>query len=125
MRKGKLNMKYKYQDDNKGFTLVEVIVVFTILAILLLVLIPSIKTYVHRTEEKRLDASARALYSQAVMLYSKNDNENSLSNIQNVLEKELIEIGKEGDRVSLEENEFGKILVTVENGKIKKTYPRE
>ena len=45
---------------NKGFTLVEVIVILVILAILAAVLIPSLTTYIDKAKEKQITGNARA-----------------------------------------------------------------
>ena len=48
----------------KGFTLIELIVVIGILAVLAVVLIPSIMNYVGEARLARNNANARALYSE-------------------------------------------------------------
>ena len=47
---------------NKGFTLVEVIVILVILAILAAVLIPSLTTYIDKAKEKQITGNARAAF---------------------------------------------------------------
>ena len=44
---------------NKGFTLVEVIVILVILAILAAILVPSLTTYIDKAKEKTVAAEAR------------------------------------------------------------------
>ena len=65
---------------NKGFTLVEVIVILVILAILAAVLIPSLTTYIDKAKEKGITANARAAYvaTQAIAseVYGVNDIKN-------------------------------------------------
>ena len=53
---------------NKGFTLVEVIVILVILAILAAVLIPSMSTYIDKAREKQIIANARSAYVAAQTL---------------------------------------------------------
>lgn len=55
---------------NKGFTLVEVIVILVILAILAAVLIPSLTTYIDKAREKNITANARAAYVAAQAIAS-------------------------------------------------------
>ena len=57
---------------NKGFTLVEVIVILVILAILAAVLIPSLTTYIDKAREKSITANARAAYVATQALASEN-----------------------------------------------------
>lgn len=53
---------------NKGFTLVEVIVILVILAILAAVLIPSMSTYIDKSRDKQIIANARSAYVAAQTL---------------------------------------------------------
>lgn len=55
---------------NKGFTLVEVIVILVILAILAAVLIPSMSTYINKARDKQIIANARSAYVAAQTLAS-------------------------------------------------------
>ena len=57
---------------NKGFTLVEVIVILVILAILAAVLIPSLTTYIDKAKEKSITANARAAFVATQALASEN-----------------------------------------------------
>jgi prepilin-type N-terminal cleavage/methylation domain-containing protein len=61
---------------NKGFTLVELIVVLVILAILAAILIPALIGYIDKAREKKDLAKARACYDAAqsvlIELYAKN-----------------------------------------------------
>lgn len=58
------------KDKKKGFTLVELIVVIAILAILALILVPAITGYVSRANEQKDEANARAMYSQAMLIWA-------------------------------------------------------
>ncbi|MBV1708377.1 MAG: type II secretion system GspH family protein [Erysipelothrix sp.] len=53
--------------NKKGFTLIELIVVIGILAILALILVPSIANYLGQAKTARNDANARALYSEIML----------------------------------------------------------
>lgn len=109
--------------NKKGFTLVELIVVIAILAILALILIPAITGYIAKAEDSRVDSSASALYTQAILLQSENE---SLADIKTKLEAELANSGKSTDTVVVAEDATdGSIIVTVTNGKdAKVTYPK-
>ena len=63
---------------NKGFTLVEVIVILVILAILAAVLIPSLTTYIDKAREKSITANARGAYVAAQAVASEQYGVNEL-----------------------------------------------
>lgn len=77
---GKYLMKKRRND--KGFTLVELIVVLVILAILAAILVPALLGYIDKAKEKQITTNAEAAYvaAQAVMTerYGK-DNTNRLA----------------------------------------------
>lgn len=57
--------------NNKGFTLIELVVVIAILAILALILVPAIGKYIGDANISKNKASARTIYSNAVLENSK------------------------------------------------------
>ena len=77
MDQGRLNREKT--DDNKGFTLVELIVVLLILAILAAILIPQLLGYIDRAKEKQTILDARnclqAAQSELAALYGKQKGE--------------------------------------------------
>ncbi len=54
--------------DNKGFTLVELIVVLVILAILAAILVPALLGYIDKAREKQVTTNAEAAYVAAQAL---------------------------------------------------------
>ena len=68
----------KMKNDNKGFTLVELIVVLVILAILAAILVPALLGYIDEAKQKQIVLNGKSVYTaaQAVAseLYAKKDN---------------------------------------------------
>jgi len=87
-------MKFFKKNNKKGFTLVELIVVIAILAILALILVPAITGYVGKANESKNEANARALYSEALILYTEDetiteqDMKNKLNTLANSFDKD-------------------------------------
>ena len=53
------------KNENKGFTLVELIVVLVILAILAAILVPALLGYIDRAKEQQIVLNARSCYTAA------------------------------------------------------------
>lgn len=64
MRERIMNVMKK-KEDNKGFTLVELIVVIVILAILAAILVPSLIKWIDKAKEEQLAIEARSVYMAA------------------------------------------------------------
>jgi len=66
----------KMKNDNKGFTLVELIVVLVILAILAAILVPSLLGYIDEAKQKQLVLHGKSVYTAAQAtasgMYAKN-----------------------------------------------------
>lgn len=64
-----MNKSSIHKKINKGFTLVELIVVLAVLAILATMLVPALTGYIDKANDKKLIAKARSLYtaSQSVV----------------------------------------------------------
>lgn len=58
-------MKRLKKGDNKGFTLVELIVVLVILAILAAILVPALLGYIDRAKSQQIVLNARSCYTAA------------------------------------------------------------
>ena len=58
-------MKRLKKGDNKGFTLVELIVVLVILAILAAILVPALLGYIDRAKGQQIVLNARSCYTSA------------------------------------------------------------
>lgn len=69
MRERIMNVMKK-KEDNKGFTLVELIVVIVILAILAAILVPSLIKWIDKAKEEQLAIEARSVYMAAQGLIS-------------------------------------------------------
>lgn len=64
-----------YQNIKKGFTLVELIVVMTILAIMALIILPSVSLYRDKAEISQAQVNLRNVYTAGTVVVSTADNE--------------------------------------------------
>lgn len=66
IREGINKMKLiKKQNNKKGFTLIELVIVIAILAILALILIPAMSGYIGSANTSKYQADARSIYTAA------------------------------------------------------------
>lgn len=74
----------KMKNDNKGFTLVELIVILVILAILAAILVPALLGYIDEAKQKQIVLEGKSVYTaaQAVAseMYAKNDSPENIGN---------------------------------------------
>lgn len=74
----------KFKNDNKGFTLVELIVVLVILAILAAILVPALLGYIDEAKQKQIVLEGKSVYTaaQAVAseMYAKDDPSTNIAN---------------------------------------------
>ena len=80
----------------KGFTLVELIVVISIIAILMLVLVPSLLAYINKAYISKASSNAKINYNAILAVYTDaiaadNTSYNASSLISDAIDKELIE----------------------------------
>ena len=85
----------KMKNDNKGFTLVELIVVLVILAILAAILVPALLGYIDEAKQKQIVLDGKSAYtaSQAVMseLYAQSKAPVTIESSKN-LEKKIFDM---------------------------------
>lgn len=123
--------------NNKGFTLVELIVVLVILAILAAILVPALLGYIDKAREKQVTTNAEAAYVAAQALateyYGKNTTVNAtgcknyasdarikkLTDIQEAFDAKIVKVVGESttDKTCCIIDEF-----TYNNGKYKATW---
>lgn len=60
-------MKLIKKNNKKGFTLIELVIVIAILAILALILVPAIGKYIGNANTAKNEASARGIYTNAIL----------------------------------------------------------
>ena len=74
-------MKHKLQNNKKGFTLVELIVVLTILAVLAAMLIPALQGYIEKSLETADVLHVREAYMEVLTASLTNDTENQVKTV--------------------------------------------
>ena len=75
-------MKYKLRNNKRGFTLVELIVVLTILAVLAAMLIPALQGYIEKSLETADVLHVREAYMEVLTASLTNDTENQVKTVQ-------------------------------------------
>lgn len=74
-------MKHKLQNNKKGFTLVELIVVLTILVVLAAMLIPALQGYIEKSLETADVLHVREAYMEVLTASLTNDTENQVKTV--------------------------------------------
>lgn len=74
-------MKYKLWNNKRGFTLVELIVVLTILAVLAAMLIPALQGYIEKSLETADVLHVREAYMEVLTASLTNDTENQVKTV--------------------------------------------
>ena len=80
-------MKYKLRNNKRGFTLVELIVVLTILAVLAAMLIPALQGYIEKSLETADVLHVREAYMEVLTASLTNDTENQVKTV-NIKQKQ-------------------------------------
>lgn len=75
-------MKYKLRNNKRGFTLVELIVVLTILAVLAAMLIPALQGYIEKSLETADVLHVREAYMEVLTASLTNDAENQVKTVK-------------------------------------------
>lgn len=75
-------MKYKPRNNKRGFTLVELIVVLTILAVLAAMLIPALQGYIEKSLETADVLHVREAYMEVLTASLTNDTENQVKTVK-------------------------------------------
>lgn len=74
-------MKYKLRNNKRGFTLVELIVVLTILAVLAAMLIPALQGYIEKSLETADILHVREAYMEVLTASLTNDTDNQVKTV--------------------------------------------
>ena len=77
-----------FKMNRKGFTLIELTIVITILVILLAILVPNVLSYVSETDGLALEANAKTAYSAALQVSLQNSgklSDDDSASIQEIL----------------------------------------
>lgn len=86
------------KNNNKGFTLVELIVVLVILAILAAILVPALLGYIDRAKEQQIVLNARSVMTAAqAQLTSKYAKDKDTTKVASFSEDDQIMIAKTAD----------------------------
>ena len=67
-------MRNKKNDFKHGFTLIELVIVIAIIAIMALILVPTLDRYKEESTKVKEQASVRTLYTEALLLNSQFSN---------------------------------------------------
>lgn len=102
IREGINKMKLiEKQNNKKGFTLIELVIVIAILAILALILIPAMSGYIGSANTSKYQADARSIYTAASVSAADPENKDDAARKKATAEKANIEEAK----ISIEYND--------------------
>ena len=94
-------MKSRKKKNNKGFTLVELIVVLVILAILAAILVPALLGYIDRAKGQQTVLNARAVYTAAqaelTSMYAKTSDTTEVPTLSTADQKRIKETADVGN----------------------------
>ena len=117
----------KKRRNDKGFTLVELIVVLVILAILAAILVPALLGYIDKAREKQVTTNAEAAYvaaqATATEYYGKNittlptDYKDAITKLTDIQENFSVQVGYKGGS-GHDKYIISKFVYTAENGRI-------
>lgn len=117
IREGINKMKLiKKQNNKKGFTLIELVIVIAILAILALILIPAMSGYISSADSSKYQADARSVYTAASVVVAETDDADKIN--ANTVKKSNIDTSKAKIDVKHDEGVVKYIQYTpIKNGK--------
>lgn len=115
-------MTKKTLSKNKGFTLVELIVVLVILAILAAILVPTLLGYIDKARSEKDFATAQAVrvatQAQIDELYGKGDNTVEKNDITADVKKEIFKLVGADTNNKIDGQEIGIADITITNNQI-------
>lgn len=125
IREGINKMKLiKKQNNKKGFTLIELVIVIAILAILALILIPAMSGYIGSADKSKDQADARSIFTAASIVVAEENptvsQELDSANLDKVIEKANIDL-KDKAKIVVKVDEKGtveRIFYTNPKGKV-------
>ena len=88
-------MKYKLRNNKRGFTLVELIVVLTILAVLAAMLIPALQGYIEKSLETADILHVREAYMEVLTASLTNDTANQVKTVNLKQKQDIPTTGRE------------------------------
>lgn len=104
----------KLRKDNKGFTLVELIVVLVILAILAAILVPALLGYIDDAKDKEIELHGKSVYTAAQAVASKYYGKTTGNNIHPKDGEDTTDLDKYiGEVISLAEMETFKMAKAI------------
>ena len=65
----KLLKRYREMSKNKGFTLIELVIVIVIIGILAMIMIPNITSYISKSTEAKAKANLRSVYTAVQIVH--------------------------------------------------------
>ncbi len=110
--------KFEMKKNEKGFTLVELIVVLVILAILATLLVPALTGYIDKAKEKTIVAECRSCVTAAQTLASESYAISGKGEADTTAVKTLAEVPGTVDSVTIDAGKVTGLVYTATDGKV-------